>query len=143
MKLTTWNPTAMAFRTDADRLFENFWNTRAEARNSTWVPATDLLEDAESYHILIDLPGFSEKDLEIEIKDGELTISGEKRRPDLGEEVTCHQQERRYGTFRKAFRMGDGLDLEKIRASFRNGVLELTLPKSAAVKPKTITITRD
>jgi HSP20 family protein len=143
MKLATWTPTAMTLRTDMDRLFDSFLSSRPEPNQSSWVPATALLEDAAAYHILVDLPGFSEKELEIEIVEGVLSISGERKRPEIKEDVACHRLERRYGNFRKAFRLGNGLDLEQASASFHDGVLELTLPKSAAAKPKNIPITRD
>ena len=99
------------------------------------VPAIDFSEDDKAYHIAAELPGMTEKDIDVNLSGDTLTIKGEKR--DEREEKTknYHLSERRYGSFQRAFTVPEGVDRDNIDASFSAGVLKLTLPKTAdAVK---------
>jgi HSP20 family protein len=88
-----------------------------------------------------ELPGFSKEDVNIEIHENRLVIRGERKRETDPKEDRYHRLERAYGRFGRAFGLPTTVDAEHIQASFKNGVLELSLPKSATAKPKQIPIT--
>ena len=101
----------------------------------------DLWETKDAYHLRADLPGLTADDIAISVTGDTVTLSGEqKARADVGPEAFL-RRERRQGKFQRAFAMPVQIDSNAVSASFSNGVLELTLPKSEAVKPKTVKIT--
>ena len=97
-------------------------------------PALDLVEKNGGYVITAELPGLDEKNVEVKLSNGALTIRGEKKEETEKEGKEYHLSERRYGSFQRAFRVPEGADSGKIEASFRNGVLTVKLPKSAEAK---------
>ena len=135
-----------SFRTEMDRMFDQFWRgfgmpmaRRAAEPEPFWqreeafglpAPAVDVAEDGQAYHITAELPGLGEKDIEVNLSGDILTISGEKREEREEKEKNYHFSERRYGSFRRSFAVPQGIDRDKIEASFKNGVLALTLPKT-------------
>lgn len=94
-------------------------------------PAVDLAEKDGEYEITAELPGLDEKDVEVRLANGVLTISGEKKAEREEKEKDYYFSERCYGSFRRAFRLPEGVDPEKIEANFSKGVLMVRLPKSA------------
>jgi HSP20 family protein len=94
-------------------------------------PAVDLAEKDREYEITAELPGLDEKDVEVRLANGLLTISGEKKAEREEKEKDYHFSERRYGSFRRTFRVPESVDPERIEASFDKGVLMVRLPKSA------------
>lgn len=136
-----WAPFDM-LRQEIDRLFEDF--TPAQLRRS-WLstpglfgratewpvaPAVDLTEQNGSFLITAELPGIAPSDVEVKLADGMLTIRGEKKQETDREEADYRLSERRYGIFRRSFSLPDSVDADKIEASFANGVLTVTMPKS-------------
>jgi len=105
-----------------------FWQ-----RESTWtaVPAVDIAETEKAYEIAAELPGMDEKNIEVKFADGVLTIKGEKREEKEEKKKDYYLSERSFGSFQRAFQVPDGVDTDKIEASFQKGVLTVTLPKSA------------
>ena len=105
-----------------------------------WTPAVDIVENDESMLIPVELPGLSRDDVQLNIEDNVLTISGERKHK---EEFTKGQVTRResfYGKFQRAFRLPNTLDTGKAEARMDNGVLEIVLPKREEAKPKQISI---
>jgi len=100
------------------------------------VPAVDLAEKDGAYEITAELPGMEEKDIDVQFSDGMLTIKGEKREEKQEKKKDYHLSERHFGSFRRSFRVPEGVEPNKITAEFKNGVLSLTLPKSAQTKKK-------
>jgi HSP20 family protein len=94
-------------------------------------PAVDLVEKDKEYEITAELPGLDEKNVQVKLSDSTLTISGEKKEEREEKERGYHLSERRYGAFRRAFRIPEGVDRERIEASFGKGVLTIKLPKSS------------
>jgi HSP20 family protein len=138
-----------ALRREVDRLFDDFrpavWRlpfARPSALEMSWprsdvfrlAPAMDLVEEDGGYEITAELPGLDEKNVQVKLSNGTLSIRGEKKEETEKEEKEYHLSERRYGSFQRAFRVPEGVDSGKIEASFRNGVLTVKLPKSADVK---------
>lgn len=136
-----------AFRNEMERMFDRFWRGgfglpasrrgfeaepfwRGEEGFGLSVPAVDVAEDEKAYHITAELPGLSEKDIEVNLSGDVLTISGEKRDEREEKEKSYHFSERRYGSFRRSFALPQGVERDKVEATFKNGVLSLTLPKT-------------
>ncbi|NCO36238.1 MAG: hypothetical protein AUJ92_17425 [Armatimonadetes bacterium CG2_30_59_28] len=141
MSLVRWDPydELMSLKEGVNRLFSESTGGRAGMQPRSWAPACDIYETDEEVVITADLPGISKEDVKIELTGDSLTLSGE--RPHRAEKREgYHRLERVHGTFYRAFTLATEVDIEKIKATFDNGVLTLKLPKSDAVKPKQITI---
>lgn len=140
-----WRPFE-SLRREIDRLFDDFdggfW--RAPFRSSLFdvapfrreavfgaVPAVDFTETDKAYEITAELPGLDEKNIEVKLVDGLLTIKGEKQDEKEEKRKDYYMHERSFGAFERAFQVPEGVDKDKIDASFKKGVLTLTLPKSA------------
>jgi HSP20 family protein len=106
---------------------EPFW--RGEI---SWgkAPAVDVVEKDKAYEITAELPGMEEKDIEVKFADGVLSVTGEKKEEKEEKKKDWYLSERRYGSFQRAFRVPEGVDADKIEATFKNGVLTVSLPKS-------------
>ena len=141
------------FRREVDRLFEDFdrdfWRSpfrsglfdidrlwRREAARAG-VPAADILETKDAYQVTVDLPGMDEKNVEVKLINGELTIKGEKHEERDETKDDYRLQERYVGTFERRFTVPEHVQTDKIDAHFRKGVLTITLPKKAeAIRPE-------
>lgn len=100
------------------------------------VPNMEVTEEKKSYQISVELPGVDEKDISLTLQDHMLTIAGEKKSEREEEKKDYHLSERRYGSFRRSFRVPDDVDEDKIAASFDKGVMAIVLPKVASARPK-------
>ncbi len=94
------------------------------------MPAADVSETDKAYEITAELPGMDEKNIEVKLANGVLTIKGEKQEEKEEKQKDYHMRERSFGSFQRTFQVPDGVDSDKIEASFKNGVLSVTLPKS-------------
>jgi len=94
----------------------------------------------DEYVINAEIPGLSKEEIKIDVKDGSLTISGEKKYEDKNEDENYIRVERRYGKFERRFNLPENVNAESVSASFKNGVLQVTLPKKEEAKPKRIDI---
>jgi HSP20 family protein len=106
----------------------------------SWMPAVDMYESDEALMLKAELPGFSKDDVHVEIKDNLLTLKGERRRETDVKEEQYHRVERSYGSFRRSFMLPVLVDANKAEATFKDGMLELKLPKAEEAKPKRIGI---
>jgi HSP20 family protein len=133
-----------SLRTDMDRLFDRFsasfglptfsrmFEGPSMAFESSFTlpaPAMDIAEDAAGYKITAELPGMTEKDVEVTLSGETLTVKGEKKQETEKKDANYHLSERSWGTFQRSFVLPEGVDPEKIVADFAKGVLTLTLPK--------------
>jgi HSP20 family protein len=105
-----------------------------------WAPAMDLVESADHFVLRADLPGMSEEDIEIELEDGTLTVSGERKAEHDEREEGFHRVERSFGAFSRSLTLPKGVDADAVSASFDRGVLEIRIPKPEARKPRRISI---
>jgi HSP20 family protein len=138
-----------SFRNEVDRLFDQFWREtgsglpslrrmfesesfRREPVSGFATPMVDVSEDDKAFHITADLPGLTEKDINVTLSGDTLTIGGERREEREQQDRNYHFSERRFGSFRRAFSLPAGVDHDKIEANFKNGVLAVTLPKTQA-----------
>jgi HSP20 family protein len=104
------------------------------------VPSVDIVEKDDAYKVSAELPGIAAGDIDVKFSDGMLTISGEKQEEKEEKKKDYFLSERRFGSFKRSFRVADGVDADKIEASFKNGVLRVTLPKTAEARKNTKTI---
>jgi len=139
----TWTPFEN-LRREVDRLFDDFdggffrpfrrpafdiapfWR-----REAKWpaMPAVDVSDTEKAYDITADLPGMDEKNIEVKVSDGILTIKGEKQDEKEEKKKDYYVRERNFGSFERSFQVPEGVDADKIDASFKKGVLTVTLPK--------------
>ena len=105
------------------------------------VPSVDIVEKDDAYKVSAELPGIAASDIEVKYSDGMLTIAGEKQEDKEEKKKDYFLSERRDGSFKRSFRVADGVDADKIEAVFKNGVLTVTLPKTAEARNKAKTIT--
>ena len=136
-----------SLRQEIDRLFDDFgiatWRSpfrssifdmdpfrRAKAAFSG-MPAVDVTETEKGYKVVVELPGMDEQNIEVKIANGMLTIKGEKQEDKEEENQDYYVRERSFGSFERTLPVPDGVDLDKVDASFKNGVLTVALPKTA------------
>jgi HSP20 family protein len=145
-----------AMRREMDRMFDRFFgggfgmplSRRMFEMEPSWqgggegfgfsAPAIDFAEDEHAYHLTAELPGLSEKDINLSLSDDMLTISGEKReeRQENEKDKNFHYSERRFGSFRRMIQLPQHIDRDKIEANFKNGVLRVTVPKAQDVRQR-------
>jgi HSP20 family protein len=126
-----------------NRLFDTFFGAPAAnggAAGRRWVPAMDLVETEDQLVLRADLPGLAKDDVDIEIKDGVLTIAGERKAEHERKGEGFYRVERAFGRFSRSLSLPDGIDAEKIAADFKDGVLEVRIPKPAESKPHRVAI---
>lgn len=138
-----------SLRTEMDRLFDRvtagfgagqFTPSRFFDFVSVPSPAVDITEDEAGFRLTAELPGLTEKDVEIAISGDTLTITGQKEQKREEKDRNYHLTERSYGEVRRSFYLPDAIDRDKIEAQFANGVLTLTMPKSPAAATKKIEV---
>lgn len=105
-----------------------------------WMPAVDVFEKDDRFVVKAELPGMKEDDIDVSVVGDTLSIKGEKKTETEVKDEDYYRCERSYGTFYRSIPLPSNIDANKIEASFDDGVLEVTLPKSAKVKPKKITV---
>jgi HSP20 family protein len=137
-----------AFRHEMDRMFDRFWRggfglpsfRHVSESQPSWpaehgaafaAPAIDFCEDDKAFHLTAELPGLSDKDINVTVSGDMLTITGEKRDEREEKDKNYHWSERRFGSFRRAIHLPPHIDRDKIDASFKNGVLQITIPKTS------------
>ena len=145
MALVRWEPMRElnTLQTEMNRLFNTFFDEgngqgRGPARRGA--PAVDRFEREARRGLKADRPGLSEQDVQIEVRDNVLTISGERTADFEDKQNGYYRVERSFGSFSRALTLPEGVDAGKIAASFDNGVLEITIPKPEERKPRRIEI---
>jgi HSP20 family protein len=136
---THWPPGLLDdFRRELGRLVENVLEPDDGSRAFT--PCVNLVESDQGMEVTVDLPGVQPQDVQIEIKEGQLWISGERKQEVEHVGKTVHRIERRFGQFRRSVPLGVNADIDKVDARCKDGVLTITIPKSESAKPKRIEI---
>jgi HSP20 family protein len=127
------------FTREVDRLFDAFFGGESQ-QSRRWVPPMDLVEAEDHFTLKADLPGLGEGDVTIEVQDGTLKISGERKTEVEGREQGFYRIERSFGSFARSLTLPDGVDPDAINASFDRGVLSVTIPKPEERKPRRVEI---
>lgn len=142
--LMTCRPGGRAMRVEMDKLFEDFFGLAQPGTGGSgamWSPAVDISESQDNYVVKAELPGMKKEQIDLEVEDNVLAIKGERKfeKTDKGEDY--HFVERSYGSFYRRFALPKNVDSEAIRAEYKDGVLEITIPKREEVKPQKVEIT--
>jgi HSP20 family protein len=109
-------------------------------RSGMWTPAVDIYENTDSVVVKAELPGVEKDQISVEVKDGILSLRGERKFEKEVKEESYHRIERAYGSFQRSFSLPVSVDQEKVTAKFKDGVLEVKLPKKEQAKPKQIKV---
>ncbi len=131
------------FRREMDQLFNRFFegeNGGETNQVSTWAPRLNLSETESAYEVSVDLPGLTPDAVNVELRHGDLWITGERRGESDEKGRTWHRVECNSGQFRRAVRLGDDVDPGNVQAEYRDGVLHITVPKSETARTKRIEI---
>ena len=124
---------------EINRLFDRSWDESGD--QLAQLPLrVDIREDDSKLVIKADIPGMEQKDINVNVDNGQLTISGERKFDDKENQDQYHRVERRFGSFSRSFQLGNATDVKNINAAYNNGVLEVTLPKLDEAKPRTIQV---
>lgn len=141
--LTRWDPFAelLDMRREMDRVFASFLGgTQAVPTGGVWAPAVDIQETKDSFVVKAELPGMKQEDIQITIVDNTLTLKGERRQENEVRNGGYTRVERAYGTFQRALALPSVVNAEKVQAKYKDGVLEIDLPKKEEAKPKEIKV---
>jgi HSP20 family protein len=152
MALIRWRPgrelspfrSLTGIQDEINRLFDltlSGWpNEHQGLFGGEWAPAVDVVEDDEKVVVKAELPGLTDKDVDISVVDNMLTIKGEKKQEEEKKEKGYHRLERSYGAFQRSIMLPTSVTSDKAKASFKNGLLEIELPKKEEAKPKQIKV---
>ena len=144
MALIRWEPARElhSLQNEVNRLFGLFDSPTAGGSIAArdWIPAMDLAEDQGDYVVRADLPGVTEKDVNIELEDNVLTISGERKSEHEERKHGDYRIERASGRFARSLTLPEGVDPQSVHAHFENGVLEVRIPKPQESKPRRVEI---
>jgi HSP20 family protein len=144
MTVVKWEPfrDLMAMQDRMTRLFDDtlsrIW--KAEVTRGVWSPPVDIVERANEVALKVDLPEVDQNEIDIKVEEGTLTIQGERKFLKEASEENYLQIERPFGTFRRSFTIPGVIDQEKIKASYKDGVLTIVLPKKEKIYPKQISV---
>jgi HSP20 family protein len=145
MALIRWEPVRElnTIQSEMNRLFNTFFDSPTATNGSAarrWLPAMDLLETENDFVLRADLPGLSESDVNIELENNVLTISGERKSETEERKEGYYRVERASGSFSRSLTLPDGIDPDAVKATFERGVLEVRIPKPEERKPRKVAI---
>lgn len=126
------------------RLFEDFFSDfpfgSVPEKREDWMPSVDILEKDGNLILRAELPGMTEKQIEVKLEGNTLTLKGERKMESEDKKSSYHRIESFYGSFTRSFQLPDTVDPEKINAEYKHGVLTITLPQKPEVKPREIPV---
>lgn len=129
------------WRREMDQVLPQARDDETRVVGSSWAPAVDIREEDDRYVLHADIPGVKPEDIEISMDKGVLTIRGERKHTMEEAKEGYHRQERQHGVFMRRFALPETVNAEAISATSKDGVLELTLPKTAEPQPRKIKVT--
>lgn len=139
MDIVRWSP----FR-EFDNLFRGYERPTLPVRRADWLPLVDIRETGEDYQIDVEVPAVASEDLTVSVADGVLSVSGERKSPEIEQseesEGRVHHTERHYGSFERSFKLPEDADEEAVTAASRDGVLYLKIAKRQVAVAKTIDV---
>jgi HSP20 family protein len=145
MAIVRWRPfrDMVSIQDEMNKLFDDFLGRplmRTEWSEGVWNPSVDISETKDNVIIKAEMPGLNKEDVKISMQDNMLTLTGEKKQEKEEKETNYHRIERSYGAFSRSFSIPTSVKSDKIRATYKDGILSITLPKTEEVKPKEIPI---
>jgi len=144
MNLVRWEPRRNLTKGLLDDFFDMIETPNRGRRSwfdgGMWSPAVDLIDKQDKLVAKVELPGVEKKDVKLSLNDSNLTIQGEMKKDEESKKEDYYYRERAYGNYSRTISLPTEIDKERIKAKFKNGILEITMPKKPEVKPKEITI---
>jgi HSP20 family protein len=142
---SAWDPFAEVsdLRKRMDEIFGEFFGRTPFAMAATegiWSPLVDVHETKEGFQLQVELPGVKQEDIQVTIEGDTLTLKGERKRETEMKEDRYHRIERSYGTFQRSIVLPSVVDPNRVKATYRDGVLQILLPKNEAARPKEIKV---
>lgn len=129
-----------SLRDELDRLFDFTAPTRDSGLFSGWTPTLDVYDEKDNLTVKVELPGLKKEDIAISLHDGVLTLSGERKNEREQKEGETFRRERFFGRFQRSVTLPTAVDASKVTASYKDGILTVTLPKAEEAKPKQIEV---
>jgi len=139
MTLIKWTPRPMTVFNEVDNMINSVINrdwSLEPIQSTKWNPAVDVKETDGSFLISADIPGLTKKDINIEVSDDVLSITGERTEDNVEDSDLYHYRERSKGAFTRSFHLPESVDEKKISANFKDGILNIDLPKTKVIEPK-------
>ncbi len=145
MKLIRWTPnsgSSLGLHDDIDRLFSGYFSRTPQSAEAATVlaPAVDIEETQDAYVLKADLPGMTQADVKVSLLGDVLTLRGERKRPEPGHESAWRHSERSYGTFERTFKLTRSVRADGVQATYRDGVLEVKVPKAEEARTREIEV---
>ncbi|MEJ2366956.1 MAG: Hsp20/alpha crystallin family protein [Acidobacteriota bacterium] len=143
MALMRWSPMReiVGMQDQMNRLMRDFFGQGAEEMEyGNWIPAADLKEEENQFTVSLEVPGMKKEDIEINMENNVLTVRGERKFQSESQKENYHRIERAYGKFSRSFSMPTHVNSDAIAASYKDGMLEIVIPKAEESKPKRIAI---
>lgn len=142
MRLVRWDPfqELVAMRNRLDRTLNDPNPQPAQDSVGTWTPPVDVFERDDQLVIRAEIPGVQKEDMDVQIENGVLILHGERKQETDIKEESAYRMERIYGMFTRSFTLPTTVDATKVAATYKDGILEVTVPKAEAAKPKQIVI---
>jgi HSP20 family protein len=131
MNIVRWNPIGSRWGLE---------NPYAVERDSFRTPAVDVVDLKDRVVVRAEMPGLDRSDIDVRVEDGQLVLEGERKREDDLKEGNAYRVERAYGKFVRRFSLSDDFDAAKVEATYKNGILEVSVPKAEQAKPRKIEI---
>lgn len=128
------------FRNEFDQMLSRFFDGNEPQAMSQWTPRVNVAETDQHYEVTVDLPGMQPKDFEVEVRHGDLWISGQRSEEHEEQGKTWHRIERNFGQFRRVIRLGDDVDVNSIDAEYKDGVLRIQVAKSEQARTKRVEV---
>jgi HSP20 family protein len=144
-EFTTWSPInrLATLQDELNRLFDFSLPSRDSGLFSGWSPVLDLYDNKENFVVKVELPGMKKEEIDISIHDGVLTVSGERKVEHEKGEGQSFRTERYFGKFQRSITLPTAIDPNNVKASYKDGVLTVTLPKHEEAKPRQIQVNAD
>jgi HSP20 family protein len=142
MSIVRWDPfrELEALRENVNRLFQESMGSRREPAIRAWAPPVDVIEDQEKIVVKVELPGLKREDIDIEMTGDTLTIKGDRKLEDEEKRKDYVRVERAYGQFQRSFTIGVPVKASEVKAGYKDGILEVTIPKAEEIKPKKVEV---
>ncbi|MFI4876375.1 MAG: Hsp20/alpha crystallin family protein [Blastopirellula sp. JB062] len=139
--LTAYHPRNFAdLRREMDGLFGALLNSDAQSAVAAWMPSLNVAETEAAYEVSVEIPGIAPEDVHVELKEGLLTISGERRQDQETEDKKYHRVEHVYGKFERSLRLTSPVDEDNVSAEYDQGILNVTIPKAEKARPRKIEV---
>jgi HSP20 family protein len=141
--LATWPSNLFGMQREMNRMFDSFFNNTEQGEDyalAAWTPAVDIAEHDDQYIVKMELPGVSKEEVKITLESNILTIRGEKKQEKETKKENYHRVERSYGSFQRSFTLPTTVKSDRIDASFKDGILNISMPKAEEAKPKQIEV---